>query len=103
MLAEVVQTGKSLAELGSGMKKCPQHMINVRIAAGTAFALEGEVGRAVSETEQRLGRRGRVLLRPSGTEPLVRVMVEGEDYQEVVRETEQLADLVAKSLGSAAN
>ena len=103
VLTEIIQTGQSLAELGSGMKKCPQHMINVKIAAGTTFALDGEVGNAVSETEQRLGCRGRVLLRPSGTEPLVRVMVEGEDYQEVVRETEQLADLVAKRLGSAVN
>lgn len=103
VLTEMVQTGESLAQLTSAITKCPQHMINVGVGAGVVFSTEGEVGQAVQEVEARMGERGRVLLRPSGTEPLVRVMVEGEDYQEVVKEAEQLADLVEQSLAAPKN
>ncbi len=92
------ETGQSLAELRSGMTKLPQKMINVRLK--TRVSIEGvpAIDEAVAAVEQKLGQRGRVLLRPSGTEPVVRVMVEGEDETEVSGLCEQLAATVEKAL-----
>ncbi|MEH6581107.1 MAG: phosphoglucosamine mutase [Halioglobus sp.] len=72
-----------IATLCSGMKKFPQTMINVRIGSKVDLAEYPALDTAVEAVEKQLGDRGRVLLRPSGTEPLVRVMVEGEDDSEV--------------------
>ncbi len=87
-----------MATLRSGMKKCPQTMINVRISSKVDFADYPELAIAVAAVEERLGERGRVLLRPSGTEPLVRVMVEGEDKAEVDLLCTNLAAQVEKIL-----
>jgi phosphoglucosamine mutase len=57
-----------------------------------------DVQAAIKSAEQRLAGRGRVLLRPSGTEPVVRVMVEGEDEKQVIEEADQLASIVAKAV-----
>jgi len=88
------QTGQPLAVLKSGMQKCPQRMINVPILQNSAqiISLPG-VQTARRVAEQKLGTHGRVLLRPSGTEPLIRVMVEGFDAQ--------LVDTVAYGLAEA--
>ncbi len=99
VLNEVVQSGKSLHELKSGMNKCPQHMINVKIQGRVEVASNKVISRAVQESEERLGSAGRVLLRPSGTEPLVRVMVEGEDLLQVKSEAEKLAGIVNAEMG----
>ena len=69
----------SLHELKSDIRKYPQKMINVRLPNGGTFVLNDDIRRAVESAELKLGQGGRVLLRASGTEPLVRVMVEGED------------------------
>jgi phosphoglucosamine mutase len=95
VLAAVVKTGKSLHELKTGMQKYPQCMINVPVSKKVDLSTAAAVQEAVRSVEQRLAGRGRVLLRPSGTEPVVRVMVEGEDAQQVHREAEQLASVVA--------
>ncbi|WP_317930192.1 phosphoglucosamine mutase [Halioxenophilus sp. WMMB6] len=98
VLRAMLQAGKSLHKLKQGMQKFPQTMINVRTPAKDKLANHPDVNQAVSEAEQRLNGRGRVLLRPSGTEPLVRVMVEGES-QPLVREVaQQLALVVERSL-----
>jgi phosphoglucosamine mutase len=83
--------GTDLATLRAGMQKYPQTMINVR--ATGRVDLDGTAGivEAVARVEQQLGERGRVLLRPSGTEPVVRVMVEGEEAAEVQSLCEGLA------------
>lgn len=94
VVAEMVQTGRSLSELRQGMTKYPQHMINVRISNKVDLESSVALRRAVAEAEQQLANRGRVLLRPSGTEPLVRVMVEGEEAAEVYQIAEMLADVV---------
>lgn len=86
-------TGEDLATLRSGMTKLPQHMINVPVA-GKVDLDHADVSTAVAEAEARLGDRGRVLLRPSGTEPLVRVMVEGEQETEVIAVCSDLASRV---------
>ena len=80
------------------MKKYPQTMINVRVSGKVVLSDYPELEPAVQAVEQQLGERGRVLLRPSGTEPLVRVMIEGEDVKEVELLCKGLADEVAKIL-----
>ncbi|WP_027858304.1 phosphoglucosamine mutase [Marinobacterium jannaschii] len=98
VLAAMIETGKSLNELKLGMNKMPQTMINVRMAEKVDVAAMPEVQDAVATTEAVLGSRGRVLLRPSGTEPVVRVMIEGEDAAEVKQLCTQLAADVEKAL-----
>jgi phosphoglucosamine mutase len=89
---------KPLHELKSGMSKCPQTMINVRRNKDVDVNADDKVQQAVSDVETELAGRGRVLLRPSGTEPVVRVMVEGEDGDLVATLCQQLAEVVEKAL-----
>ena len=96
VLRAIADQGKTLAELKSAMTKFPQVMINVR-AVSAKVMQDNMVQSAVRDVEAVLGDKGRVLLRPSGTEPLIRVMVEGEDAQQVRRLAEQLAAVVAAS------
>jgi phosphoglucosamine mutase len=98
VVAVMVQSGKSLHELKHGMSKYPQHMINVPVTGGVDLEATPAVQEAVRTVEQRLAGRGRVLLRPSGTEPVVRVMVEGEDEKQVIEEADQLASKVAAAV-----
>jgi phosphoglucosamine mutase len=93
VIKAVRERQESLATLKAGMTKLPQIMINVRNV--TAAVLEQpELQAAVNEVEAALAGSGRVLLRPSGTEPVVRVMVEGEDERKIKAHAEQLADLI---------
>lgn len=93
VIKAVRERQESLATLKAGMTKLPQIMINVRNV--TARVLEQpELQAAVNEVEAALAGSGRVLLRPSGTEPVVRVMVEGEDERKIKAHAEQLADLI---------
>ncbi len=95
VLAAMVQEGRPLHELKAGMKKYPQHMINVPVSRGVNLETAQIVQEAVRAVERRLNGRGRVLLRPSGTEPVVRVMVEGDDAEMVMEQAGQLATVVA--------
>jgi phosphoglucosamine mutase len=96
VLAEINKSGKSLRELRNGMRKYPQELINVPL--GTARAGDVMVDRVVTEAvqavEHEMGDQGRVLLRPSGTEPLIRVMVEGREAQQVLSRANVIADAV---------
>lgn len=98
VLTAMVRRGLSLCELRQGMRKFPQHMINVRLAERRDPLQEPAIKAAVADVERQLGGRGRVLLRPSGTEPVIRVMVEGEEDALVVGLAKQLADVVTKAL-----
>lgn len=98
VLAAMVKSGKSLHELKGGMSKYPQRMINVPVTKKIDLDNTPAVQDAVKSAEQRLAGRGRVLLRPSGTEPLVRVMVEGEDAAQVNEEADNLASIVAEAV-----
>ncbi|MGB5259936.1 MAG: phosphoglucosamine mutase [Gammaproteobacteria bacterium] len=98
VLAAMQRADQSLHALKSGMTKYPQHMINVPVSSNVDLGNTPAVQAAVTLAEQRLAGRGRVLLRPSGTEPVVRVMVEGEDENEVVQEADQLASVVAAAV-----
>jgi len=95
VLTAIVRNGMTLSELCSGMQLFPQILVNVRFAAGANDPLENEtVKRVTGEVEQALAGRGRVLLRKSGTEPLIRVMVEGENEEQVTAFANRIADAV---------
>ncbi len=95
-------TGRPLDELVAGMHYYPQRLINVPVARGVDALSVPAVGEAVAEAERQLGDRGRGLLRPSGTEPLVRVMVEGADGAQVDDLVEWLARAVEVAAQGAA-
>lgn len=98
VLAVMVRSGTPLHELRRGMSIFPQHMINVRVAQKRDPMAEPAIREAVTLAGQKLAGRGRVLLRPSGTEPVIRVMVEGEDEALVLSLTESLAETVKSAL-----
>jgi phosphoglucosamine mutase len=97
VLAAMRQSGKSLAELTAGMPRFPQRLLNVRVATRFDAAAHPRVSEARAVVEKALGRRGRVVLRPSGTEPVIRVMVEGEDRDAVERHAAALAEAVREA------
>ncbi len=97
ILSAIVGSGQSLYELKNGMEKYPQHMINVRIKEKVDPLSSEQVVKAIAKAEQRLADKGRVLLRASGTEPLIRVMIEGSDEQQVMTEVKELADIVEQA------
>jgi len=97
MLA-LVESCRSIYELKKAMNKFPQVMINVKGVDKSAMVSNFAVAEAVRIVEQELAEKGRVLLRPSGTEPVIRVMVEGEDAEQVRRAAEHLADIVRENL-----
>ena len=99
VLAALRRSGESLADYTRDCPVFPQLLINVRVAKG--FKLDGQepVVHAVQAVEAELGESGRVVLRPSGTEPLIRVMVEGRDEAQVRRCTERIADAVRVAAG----
>ncbi len=99
IIAAMLRSAQSLHELKGQMNKYPQHMINVKCSSQIDLDSANPVAKAVADTEQQLAGRGRVLLRPSGTEPVVRVMVEGEDPTLVESLTKDLADVVAREVG----
>lgn len=91
VLAAVVRAGSPLAALRAGMRKLPQVLINVPVRAPLDLDHHPELQRVRDEVAVKLANRGRLLLRPSGTEPVIRVMVEGEDETEIRRLAEQVA------------
>ena len=94
----VKESGRSLADLTSFIKRLPQTLINVGGVDRAAASTNQAVAEAVAAAEARLGDSGRVLLRPSGTEPLVRVMVEGATQEEADAVASSLADVVKENL-----
>jgi phosphoglucosamine mutase len=94
VLAVMKRTGRPLAELVAGMPKFPQLMINVRVRERIDLEQCAPVQAAVARVEQALGTTGRVVLRASGTEPVIRVMVEGRDETVVARYANELAEVV---------
>ena len=93
----MVQKGMGLKELKAGMHKYPQHMINVPVRDRLDLEHCAPVQQALRAAEANLNGKGRVLLRPSGTEPLIRVMVEGEDDALVVEQAGLLASAVREA------
>ncbi|MDJ0873205.1 MAG: phosphoglucosamine mutase [Gammaproteobacteria bacterium] len=102
VLAAMRQSGQSLHALKKGMAKYPQTLVNVRLHKQVDVTALPAVSAAVRDAEKELAEHGRVLLRPSGTEPLVRVMVEGRDRPQVEDVAKRIARVVEEALASEA-
>jgi phosphoglucosamine mutase len=98
LLARVAQTGRTLADLAAVMQRLPQVLVNVRGVDKSRTAQDEVLAKAVAEAEAELGDTGRVLLRSSGTEPLVRVMVEAAEADQARHVAESLAGVVRERL-----
>ncbi len=98
VLAEIQQSGKNLHELKLGMQKYPQVLKNVRVNKKVNLDEFESIKKAVKAVEKKMGDKGRVLLRASGTEPLIRVMVEGEIESDVIKYADELVDVVKKEI-----
>ena len=102
VLEVMVETQQSLSSLVAAMPLFPQVMVNVNVEGANAKALVNAPGviAAVKKSEAELGKNGRIVLRPSGTEPLVRVMIEGSDHDQVNRLTNMIADEVRAAINA---
>jgi phosphoglucosamine mutase len=98
LMARMAATGKPVAELAAVMDRLPQVLVNVTGVDKSRTATCAPLTAAVAAAEHELGETGRVLLRPSGTEPLVRVMVEAPDAAQARRVADELADVVRREL-----
>jgi len=99
VLAVMQRTGRALSELVAGMQQFPQVLLNIRVREPVDPTRDAAVRAALGRAESELGSRGRVVLRASGTEPVIRVMVEGEDRHQVDTLAGRLADAVRSSFG----
>lgn len=96
----VKQKGKTLSQLASVMRMLPQVLVNVKIPneLKNIYEVDEEVMDLIREVEESLEGKGRVLIRPSGTEPLVRIMLEGEDQKEIDAAAHKIADLIKSKI-----
>ena len=92
----MVETGKPLSELSEVMEVLPQALVNAKVAnhKKEKYMEYPEIAAAIETLEEKFAGEGRVLIRPSGTEPLVRVMIEGKDQQVIQEEAQKLANLI---------
>ncbi|MEY2921347.1 MAG: hypothetical protein RL261_2652, partial [Pseudomonadota bacterium] len=98
VLAVMKRTGRPLAELVAGMPKFPQVMINVRVKERIDPSMSPVIQDAVRRVEDALGTTGRVVLRASGTEPVIRVMIEAQDEAVAARHAKELAEVVRTAI-----
>lgn len=98
LMDTVVQSGKKLSELKQIMRKYPQTLVNVRVADKSKLKDNAAVETAIRKVEEELGDNGRVLVRPSGTESLIRVMAEGPDKEQVEAYVQQIAEVIQREL-----
>ena len=96
LLQVMVETGRPLSELSTIMEELPQALVNAKVANHKKehYLEYPEIAQAIKELEDKFAGEGRVLIRPSGTEPLVRVMIEGKDKEQIQTEAEHLANLI---------
>lgn len=100
LLEVMVETKKPLSELASVMEVYPQALINAKVPnhKKEQFMEYAEIAEAIEALEKKFNGQGRVLIRPSGTEPLVRVMIEGKDQAQIEKEARELADLITNTM-----
>ena len=98
LIQAILESGKTASELSSLMKKYPQVLINAKVDPNKKYDYEKntEIKSAIENVERKFSGNGRVLIRPSGTEPLVRVMIEGQDKSIIEEEARKLCDLIEK-------
>ena len=100
LLRVMVETKQPLSELASIMEVLPQALVNAKVPnhKKDSYMEYPEIAEAIAELEKKFNGEGRVLIRPSGTEPLVRVMIEGKDQKVIDEEAKKLADLITKTM-----
>ena len=101
LISAVLASGKKISELADPIRIYPQVLVNAHVAntKKEAYKDDAEIVAAIEECEKKMEGNGRVLIRPSGTEPLVRVMLEGEDIDEITAMAHDVADLIEQRLG----
>jgi phosphoglucosamine mutase len=99
VMSIMAETGKRLSELSAEMQEFPQILINVPVKERNGWDSDPEICASIADAERKLGGRGRVFVRPSGTERLIRVMAEGPDQEELVQLTGQIVEVVKRKLG----
>ena len=99
LIQAILESGKNASELGDLVKKYPQVLINAKVSSDKKYDYEknAEIKDAIEKLEKEFSGNGRVLIRPSGTEPLVRVMIEGEDKAVIEGKARKIADLIEKN------
>jgi phosphoglucosamine mutase len=97
VLAAIKRSGASLSQLLQGVSLFPQHLINVRMRPGAQWKESTAIRQAVSQAEAALDGSGRVLIRASGTEPVLRVMVEASEREAAVRHAQDIARAVEQA------
>ena len=98
LLQVMTDTKKKLSELASVMEVLPQALVNAKVPdhKKESYMEYTEIAEAIEELEKKFAGEGRVLIRPSGTEPLVRVMIEGKDQKVIDTEAKKLAELIRR-------
>lgn len=99
LLRLMKETGKDLSELGQEYEPFPQLLVNVRVGQKEKLASDSEVQRAIKEWEEQLAGKGRIVVRPSGTEPLIRIMVEASEEELAKKAVDSLAEVISTRLG----
>jgi phosphoglucosamine mutase len=99
VLRVMAESGRELADLAAEYVRYPQVLVNVRVRDRQDYLLVPEIASLVAETEQRLAGQGRLLIRYSGTEPLLRIMIEGRDQGEIDGWAHAIADVARAHLG----
>ena len=99
LLSILKETKQPLSELVKQMTVYPQVLLNVKVKNKKDWTENKAIKQAMLEAEKALGQKGRILVRPSGTEPLLRVMAEGEDKAQLEEITEQIGKVIAQELG----
>lgn len=100
LLRAISEANRPLHELSDGYKDFPQILVNVKVKHKTPFSEVKEIQAAAKKIETQLGANGRLLLRYSGTEPLARVMIEGESQEDIETQAKELSDVIQKTLGT---
>ncbi|MDE7389844.1 MAG: phosphoglucosamine mutase, partial [Lachnospiraceae bacterium] len=101
LMSIIRRSGKKLSELAEIMQRFPQVLINVKISGENKvkFYTDKVIKAEIDKVKEQLNNRGRILVRASGTEPLIRVMLEGEDYKEITDLANVVAELIRERLG----
>ena len=99
LIQAMLKSGKKASELGNLVEKYPQVLINAKVASDKKYDYEKneEIKKAIEKLEKEFSGNGRVLIRPSGTEPLVRVMIEGQNKKEIEQKAKEIAELIEKN------
>ena len=101
LITAILEKGQKPSEVASIIKLYPQVLINAKVDSDKKYDYEkdDEIKSAIEKLEKEFAGNGRVLIRPSGTEPLVRVMIEGENQEDITVKARKIADLIEKKLG----